>query len=98
MTKYRKPTKEDIDEGRICACCQHEEAPVHEYESPLDFSKPADAEGKRPTELFCEVCASTFLSHCIDYPRLYGEHQHLWRSIGWIANEILQRIDRLSTR
>lgn len=47
---------------------------------------------------FCEVCAATFLSHPISYPRLYGDQHHLFSSIGYLGNMLLEEIRSLKTR
>src|ERR1035438_829100 len=75
------------DESNICACCGYP-APLKEYRT-LVPNAPGDT---REAHRFCEVCAGTFLSHCITYAGLYGSERHLWGSIGWIANRLLEEI------
>lgn len=42
----------------------------------------------------CQVCADTFLSYAVIYPGRV-EDACLYRSIGWIANRILDEIRTL---
>jgi hypothetical protein len=41
---------------------------------------------------FCDVCFSTFLSRATTYPQQYGEQAPLFKSLGYIANMILDEI------
>lgn len=67
---------------RECDCCG--------YPARLsEFSRPGPA--PRKVSLFCEVCSSTYLSQVVWYPTQTDE-PNLYRSIGWIANRILDRI------
>lgn len=81
---------DDPDEKPVCDCCGYP-AELEEYRGPI-VGDSLVGEGK---SMFCDICASTFLSHCITYPRLYGENRYLWRSVGWIANRLLDEIRRV---
>ena len=59
-----------------------------EYETDLTYySVPPGCDGA----WLCEVCASTFLGKATQYPRQV-EDPLLYRSIGWIANRLLDEI------
>lgn len=69
----------DAKELRECACCGYETS-----------CRSYDAGGLTSRRLwFCEVCASTFLT--LIY-RDKGADARLARSIGWIANKILDEL------
>ena len=71
-----------------CHCCGYIAADIKEY--PGAFRAETGFEKER--HKFCLICASTFLSQCITYPRLYAEHRQLYASIGWIANMLRDEI------
>lgn len=72
------------NETNICHCCGYA-APLQEYPRCLP---PMGGDLFK----FCDICAGTFLSHCVTYAELYGKHHHLWASIGWIANLLRDEI------
>lgn len=74
----------DPSEALGCECCG--------YETGLAEFRPNIGPRTEPY-LFCEICSSTFLSHCVQYTSLHGQSHHLWSSIGWIANRLLEAIE-----
>jgi hypothetical protein len=65
-----------------CGCCGYH-APL--FECRFSF-------GNRPADHVCEVCYSTFLLKCVEYPA-HCNDEKLHRSVGWIANRILAEIN-----
>jgi len=72
-----------------CECCGFRGIPLKNYRGE---GTERWAEGNHDDFWFCEVCASTYLAHTVLYPDLYGDRSKLFKSLGWIANRILQEI------
>lgn len=87
------PAAEFPEEPEQCACCGYPAKVLTEYRGPCTTN---DVMGENGRIKLCEVCAATFLSNCVVYPSLYGEHRDLFSSIGWIANKILDEIRSLA--
>lgn len=75
-------------EKPICDCC-HYPAELKRYRGPL---RGQSLVGEPDGSKFCLICASTFLSHYVTYPMLYGTDANLFSSIGWIANYLADLI------
>lgn len=69
-----------------CDCCNY----------PAKTLKVYTGDTRKQSCTFCQVCASTFFSHCITYPEFYGKDRYLWASLGWIANKMLDEISKLA--
>lgn len=69
-----------------CDCCGYPAA-LKYYNPPVLTHRPGVPPDQQEMML-CEICASTFLSHCIEYQHYRDQHS-LFSSIGWIANRIL---------
>jgi hypothetical protein len=67
-----------------CHCCG--------YPAPLTELQPRYPSKRIEPWLMCEICTSTFFSYCVTFPEAYGENMHLWASLGWIANHLLETI------
>ena len=75
------------DQDEPCDNCGHEQAKTAKFMCHGE-AFPGLKQGER---FYCKVCANTHLSKATDYPRQCDEPD-LWKSIGWIANEILLAI------
>lgn len=99
MAKYETEynIKPDPDNGIVCACCGHERAMLHKFKcGPGQDGSNAEGhhgQGEGYFNYLCHMCSATYLSHHVTYLRLYGEHHHLFSSIGWIANELSLKLE-----
>lgn len=66
-----------------CSNCAYE-TETEEYE--------AIGRERREKYNFCFICINTYLSRATTNPRQYGEQASLFKSIGWIANYLLEEI------
>ena len=87
MAKQYRLRKNDAGEVEECFCCGYA-APLAKFEDRNTTGEP---------NWFCEVCGSTFLSLAVTRPVEYRDDS-LYRSIGWIANKILDEIRALKDR
>lgn len=79
------------DEREICQCCEYPAANMEEAIYRND-------QGEKVDYLFCAVCGNAFLHRAITCPRQYGDQQPLWASIGYVANMILDAIEKRDAR
>lgn len=86
----RQQIEKETGEPAKCDCCGYASEELGEYRGPITRDHP----GGKGLSVFCLLCASTFLSHCITYSGLYGDQHHLFSSIGWIANHLQSEIRR----
>jgi hypothetical protein len=70
------------DDPEQCDCCHYEAADLESYKTGM-------GEGDKR---LCEFCANTFLSSIVENPAHYETDPALARSIGWIANRLLDEI------
>lgn len=78
--------KYDLDV--VCENCGHEGAKTRRFECHGEQLKGVFDRAERH---YCNVCSATFLSAATNYPTQCPDVR-LWKSIGWIANEILSRL------
>lgn len=71
------PRQPNDNEDNICACCGYAADDLQDYIAPFP---------KQDKVSFCEICASTLLSHCVTFPELYGAQRHLLR-IHWVDRQ-----------
>ena len=73
-----------------CECCDYD-TPSLEYYSP----RPGQDTGR----WLCEICASTDLETIVIHPQIYSaDIAAIARSMGWIANRILDEIRKPDTK
>lgn len=82
------------DETRgTCDACHYPDTPVREYGSKYgDF---AQKHGRQPR--FCRVCEETFISFVETEPERLMNPIYFYRSMGRIANLILDAIQEIKT-
>lgn len=77
------------EETSICHCCGYAASDLKEYRNN-NFETAVH----KPTYRFCEICASTYLSQCVEYPE-FAKDARLCKSLGWIANLLRDEIRAL---
>ena len=76
-----------IDDETVCDCCQYPAKGRLKDYGPTASSR----DGQR--FVLCEICATTFLSSAVMYPRLYGtEIANISGGIGYIGNLLFDEI------
>jgi len=65
------------------------------YQTKLERYEEATWRDKRGVFWFCEICANTHLSKAAQYPAQCSDVM-LYKSIGWIANRLLDEIRTLA--
>ncbi len=76
------------DQGVPCENCGHEGTKTGLFQCHVEGGPVFD----RVPKNYCQVCSSTFLSSATNYPSQCSDVK-LYKSIGWIANEILRKIE-----
>ena len=81
-------------EDEECQCCGFRPVPTYVFQ--CDGSRGGNPIGSRMPTRLCEVCSTSMISNSYNYPNQYPDSTTL-QALGFVANTILARIDRLAT-
>ena len=80
-----------MQEIEECSCCRYPAIGMKEY-------GPNATGDARTMRLLCDICATTFISNLVEYPRVYShESQHLGTAIAYIGNMLRDEIRKLKS-